>query len=80
VCAHAYRPSNEDVLHTRVRTTGVHKHVFLVDHKEYNVYDVGGERSERKKWTHIIDGSPVVTIFISMSCYDQVLYEDNTTV
>lgn len=42
------------------------------------MYDVGGQRNERKKWIHCFDEVTAVIFVASLSEYDQVLYEDNT--
>lgn len=42
--------------------------------------DVGGQRSERRKWIHCFDGVTVVLFCASLSEYDQVLREDMTQV
>jgi hypothetical protein len=42
------------------------------------MYDVGGQRNERKKWIHCFDDVTAVIFVASLSEYDQVLYEDNT--
>jgi len=42
--------------------------------------DVGGQRSERRKWIHCFENSVTAVIFCAaMSCYDQVLPEDGIT-
>ena len=38
--------------------------------------DVGGQRSERKKWLQCFDGVDAVIFVASMSEYDQTLIED----
>jgi hypothetical protein len=42
------------------------------------MYDVGGQRNERKKWIHCFDDVTAVIFVASLSEYDQVLYEDHT--
>ena len=46
----------------------------------FRVFDVGGQRSQRKKWIHCFDDARAVIFVVAMSEYDQVLLEDNTTV
>jgi len=41
--------------------------------------DVGGQRSERKKWMHCFEDVTGVLFCVGISSYDQVLYEDNKT-
>ena len=43
------------------------------------MFDVGGQRSERKKWIHCFDNVTAVLFVISLSEYDQVLFEDRST-
>lgn len=40
------------------------------------MFDVGGQRSERKKWIHCFDNVDYVLFVVAMSEYDQVLFED----
>jgi guanine nucleotide-binding protein G(i) subunit alpha len=47
-----YLPSEEDVLRGRARTTGIIEVSFTCDEVQFRVVDVGGQRSERKKWIH----------------------------
>lgn len=42
------------------------------------MYDVGGQRNERKKWIHCFDGVTAIIFVGAISEYDQVLYEDKT--
>ena len=38
--------------------------------------DVGGQRSERKKWIHFFDNAKAVIFIAALSDYDLVLVED----
>lgn len=40
--------------------------------------DVGGQRSERRKWIHCFDSVTAVMFCVALSEYDQVLREDAT--
>lgn len=44
-----YTPSSQDILRARGKTTGVTETVFPNRDFVYNLIDVGGQRSERKK-------------------------------
>lgn len=48
--APSYIPTDQDILRTRVRSTGITEEVFRVKQYTVRVFDVGGQRSERKKW------------------------------
>lgn len=39
--------------------------------------DVGGQRSERRKWIHCFDNVDMILFIVSMSDYDQLDPEDN---
>lgn len=42
--------------------------------------DVGGQRSERKKWIHCFEGVTSIVFCVSLSAYDLVLAEDEEMV
>ena len=44
------------------------------------VVDVGGQRSERRKWIHCFQDATSVVFVASLSGYDQCLVEDNNVV
>jgi hypothetical protein len=76
LCAEDFLPTDEDILHARVRTTGISDNVFQIGDHAYHVYDVGGERSERKKWIKVFDAVSLIFFFVPMSGYNEPLYED----
>jgi len=75
----AYTPTDEDVLLARIRTTGIVDQEFEIKGNRFQVYDVGGQRNERKKWIHCFDGVTGVIFLAALSAYDQTLYEDDKT-
>lgn len=42
--------------------------------------DVGGQRSERKKWIHCFEGVTAIVFCVAISAYDLVLAEDEEMV
>ena len=44
-----YLPSEQDVLRARVRTTGIVQQNFVIKDQKYTMFDVGGQRNERRK-------------------------------
>uniref|UniRef100_A0A183CAI6 Uncharacterized protein n=1 Tax=Globodera pallida TaxID=36090 RepID=A0A183CAI6_GLOPA len=75
----SYRPSEQDILLTRIRTTGVTEQSFTIKEMKFRVFDVGGQRSERKKWIHCFEDVDAIIFVVAASEYDEVLFEDNET-
>jgi len=73
-----YLPTEEDILYCRNRTTGITSQEYLVDSVNFCLYDVGGQRNERKKWIHCFDDVAAVLFVAALSEYDQTLFEDAT--
>lgn len=42
--------------------------------------DVGGQRSERKKWIHCFEDVTTILFFVALSAYDLGLREDQAVV
>ena len=57
-----------------------HMYIFLALLYTVRLFDVGGQRSERKKWIHCFEDVTAIIFCVAMSEYDQVLHEDETTV
>jgi len=75
----SYIPSEGDVLRARVRTTGIVENDFSIEGNKFKMFDVGGQRNERKKWIHCFENVTAVLFVAAISAYDQTLYEDETT-
>jgi len=78
IIAPGYQPTNDDVLRSRVRTTGIVETQFTYGDLHFKLYDVGGQRNERKKWIHCFQDVTAVTFVVGISEYDQKLLEDVT--
>jgi guanine nucleotide-binding protein G(i) subunit alpha len=71
-----FQPTRADVYRCRVRTTGIVETTFELEGNSFKMFDVGGQRNERKKWIHCFEGVTVVLFIAAISEYDQVLWED----
>ncbi|MES1909298.1 MAG: hypothetical protein MHM6MM_002059 [Cercozoa sp. M6MM] len=74
-----YVPSEQDVLQTRMRSTGITETSLEIDGRQFAMYDVGGQRNERKKWIHCFEKIQCIFFVISLSGYDQKCWEDGKT-
>eukprot|EP01099_Mayorella_cantabrigiensis_P004874 TRINITY_DN3751_c0_g4_i1.p1 TRINITY_DN3751_c0_g4~~TRINITY_DN3751_c0_g4_i1.p1 ORF type:complete len:380 (-),score=119.84 TRINITY_DN3751_c0_g4_i1:255-1334(-) len=79
VSAADYIPNEEDVLRCRAKTTGITETHFQMEGIRFKLVDVGGQRSERKKWIHCFEEVTMVIFCVAMSEYDMKLYEDDKT-
>ncbi|VDO28337.1 unnamed protein product [Brugia timori] len=74
-----YKPNEQDILLKRTKTTGIVEVHFTIKNIPFRVFDVGGQRSERKKWIHCFEDVSAVIYVAAISEYAEVLFEDNTT-
>ena len=66
VSASNYIPSMEDVLLCRHRTIGVSDKTFTIQETQLRIFDVGGQRAERRKWIHCFENVTAVIFVISL--------------
>jgi len=72
----SYRPSDQDIIRCRARTTGITETVFNLRGHDLHMLDVGGQKSERRKWIHCFQDVTTILFLVSLSGYDQCLFED----
>lgn len=75
-----YQPSDADILRCRNKTTGIIETAFPLQDRTYRIFDVGGQRSERKKWIHCFENVTAVLFIVALSGYDACLVEDKESV
>lgn len=63
---------------SRIRTTGISETTLKCDGKIMRVIDVGGTRSERKKWIPAFQNVDAIIFHVDIGAYDQGLLEDIT--
>lgn len=71
-----YRPTNQDILRCRVLTSGIYEIRFHVNNIHFHLFDVGGQREERRKWVQCFNDVTSIIFVASCSEYDQQLRED----
>ncbi|KAG2415250.1 guanine nucleotide-binding protein alpha-3 subunit [Aspergillus terreus] len=72
-----YIPNVNDVLRARTKTTGIYESRFTMGQLSIHMFDVGGQRSERKKWIHCFENVTSIIFCVALSEYDQVLLENS---
>jgi GTPase SAR1 family protein len=70
-----YLPTEQDILRVRVPTTGIIEYPFDLEQIVFRMVDVGGQRSERRKWIHCFENVTSIMFLVALSEYDQVLVE-----
>ncbi|KAH8804782.1 G protein alpha subunit [Xylogone sp. PMI_703] len=77
IAAPEYIPTEADVLRARTKTTGIYETRFTMGSLSIHMFDVGGQRSERKKWIHCFENVTSIIFCVALSEYDQVLLEES---
>lgn len=62
----------------RTKTTGIYETRVKIDDFNMHIFDVGGVRSERKKWIHCFPEVDAIIFVVDLGCYDQALLEEPT--
>lgn len=70
-----YRANEMDVIRARVPTSGINEIEFSYKHVILRMVDVGGQRSEQRKWIHCFDNVSGVLFIAEISAYN--LIEDD---
>lgn len=73
-----YSPSNQDLLRCRVLTRGIIETRFQVDRVHFHMFDVGGQRDERRKWIQCFNDVTAIIFVVACSSYNLVLREDQS--
>ncbi|KAM3961410.1 guanine nucleotide-binding protein G(s) subunit alpha [Aphomia sociella] len=73
-----YTPTEQDILRCRVLTSGIFETQFVVDKVNFHMFDVGGQRDERRKWIQCFNDVTAIIFVTACSSYNMVLREDPT--
>ncbi|XP_065914028.1 guanine nucleotide-binding protein G(s) subunit alpha-like isoform X1 [Dysidea avara] len=73
-----FSPNNDDILHCRVMTRGIYETRFIVDKVKFHMFDVGGQRDERRKWIQCFNDVTAILFIVACSSYNLFLREDQS--
>ncbi|ODN05226.1 Guanine nucleotide-binding protein G(s) subunit alpha, partial [Orchesella cincta] len=65
-----------DILRCRVLTSGIFETRFQVDKVNFHMFDVGGQRDERRKWIQCFNDVTAIIFVTACSSFNMVLRED----
>jgi len=72
-----FNPGIDDILRSRIKTSGIQTLDFVVSDIKFTIVDVGGQRSERRKWLHCFDDVTAIIFLSAIDEYDMFLEEDD---
>lgn len=74
----SYTPENQDILRCRVWTYGIFETRFIVAKVKFHMFDVGGQRDQRRKWIQCFNDVTATIFVVACSSYNLTLREDET--
>ncbi|MEN2495779.1 MAG: hypothetical protein MHMPM18_000369 [Marteilia pararefringens] len=74
-----YVPSVDDIIRSRVKTVGVYEIEFVYKSFRFQLTDVGGQKSERRKWLYCFQDCDMVLFVASLCDYCSTMEEDSET-
>ncbi|KAK3868209.1 hypothetical protein Pcinc_026376 [Petrolisthes cinctipes] len=77
LAAKDYVSTLQDILRVRAPTTGIIEYPFDLEEIRFRMVDVGGQRSERRKWIHCFENVTSIIFLVALSEYDQILFESD---
>ncbi|KAJ3389285.1 Guanine nucleotide-binding protein G(i) subunit alpha-1 [Entophlyctis sp. JEL0112] len=74
-----YVPTVQDVLLCRDQTQSVQEVSFTINKTVFRVCDIGGQRTQRKKWAAYFEGINAILFVASIAGFDKTTSEDSAT-
>eukprot|EP01126_Amoeba_proteus_P062501 TRINITY_DN850_c0_g1_i2.p1 TRINITY_DN850_c0_g1~~TRINITY_DN850_c0_g1_i2.p1 ORF type:complete len:250 (-),score=32.46 TRINITY_DN850_c0_g1_i2:48-797(-) len=71
----SFVPTDEDIIRVRIKTTGIIETTFVYEGMSFMVCDVGGQRSERRKWIQCFSKVDAIIFLVSTNEYDTNIEE-----
>ncbi|CAF1365999.1 unnamed protein product, partial [Adineta steineri] len=65
-----------DILRCRVLTSGIYETIFTVERVRFHMFDVGGQREERRKWIQCFNDVTAIIFVTACDSFNMMLVED----
>ena len=78
ILCETFVPLSEDIIRMRRATTGIQETLLHFGEVNFRLVDVGGQRSERKKWIHCFEDVSSIIFIASLAEYNLQLVEDQS--
>ena len=78
IMSSSFVPLSEDIIRMRRATTGIQETLLHFGEVNFRLVDVGGQRSERKKWIHCFEDVSSIIFIASLAEYNLQLVEDQS--
>ena len=76
ICKKTYIPETDDILRARQPTTAIREYKYKISSSYFLFVDVGGQRSERRKWLNCFENVTSILFIASLSDYDLYLSKE----
>lgn len=76
ISAENYLPDVQDIIQCRFPTIGTEEIEFRYQDMDFSLVDVGGQRTERRKWLNFFDNVQMMLFVAALSDYDLQDAED----
>ncbi|RYP57322.1 hypothetical protein DL769_009551 [Monosporascus sp. CRB-8-3] len=76
IAAPDYVPNETDVLRAQTKTSSIQEIRFQMGKRSINLFDIGDQISERRKWIHSFENVTTIIFVVNLAGYDQALIED----
>ncbi|KAJ3265871.1 Guanine nucleotide-binding protein G(t) subunit alpha-3 [Chytriomyces hyalinus] len=77
-CDEEFEVTDQDILNTRIITMNVTETRFQVESLIFRVFDVGGQRGERRKWAQYFEDVSALIYVAALGQFDQMCVEDDS--
>ncbi|KAE9552315.1 hypothetical protein FO519_004472 [Halicephalobus sp. NKZ332] len=71
-----FQPTSTDLIRAYCPTIGIQNIVFTAKNRSFQLFDIGGQKVDRRKWATMYDGLDAIFFCLAISEYDQKFEDD----